>query len=254
MILVAALVVRNELGRYLQPCIDHLLEFCDKIVVLDDASDDGTTEWLLGETDKRVQTISQREPRFDVHEGRTRQALLQYTLSVGPTHVLSIDADELVADGASLRTLIGRDTTHDVWKLHMEEVWKATPDALFIREDGGWRAHGVPVLWRAPRNAADPNWQIMDRKLACKRVPMHVTFDANWTAAGISILHLGWANEGERRARYDRYMRIDGGRFHARRHLDSIMWPDARVRLRRREWPTGAVFDAVRAACQTAAA
>jgi glycosyltransferase involved in cell wall biosynthesis len=44
--LIASLIVRNELKRYLEPCVAHLLEFCDEIRVLDDRSDDGTREWL----------------------------------------------------------------------------------------------------------------------------------------------------------------------------------------------------------------
>jgi hypothetical protein len=31
----------------------------------------------------------------------------------------------------------------------------------------------------------------------------------------------------------------DQGRFHASAHLESIMWPDEKVTVRQRGWPTG---------------
>ncbi len=63
---------------------------------------------------------------------------------------------------------------------------------------------------------------------------------------GSDLLHFGWTRPGERKERYDRYTRHDGGRFHAGSHLRSIMWPDARVKLQWRDWPEGAVFDSLR--------
>ena len=44
--LVASLIGRNELSRYLVPCIESLQEFCDEIRVVDDYSTDGSFQWL----------------------------------------------------------------------------------------------------------------------------------------------------------------------------------------------------------------
>lgn len=63
--------------------------------------------------------------------------------------------------------------------------------------------------------------------------------------SGVGLLHFGWANVAERAARYERYVVADNGRFHARAHLDSIMWPDDRVTVERREWPDA--LDSVKA-------
>ncbi len=244
MILAASLIVRNEIGRYLEDCIASLAEFCDAIVVFDDASDDGTQESLTA--DPRVTRIMQPsdgKPMFYAHEGRARQGLIDLTLAEKPTHVLSIDADELVSDGAALRAGLEADPEQAVWSLQMEEIWKANAH-LFSREDGGHRTHAVPFLWKAP--PAGERWTMRDRKLACGRIPTQVLGQGRAKPVGASILHFGWANPAERRKRIDRYKQHDGGKFHASSHLRSLEWPEARMRLRQRPWPEGEVFSRLR--------
>jgi hypothetical protein len=234
--LVASLVVRNEFDRFLRPCVESLLGFCDELRVLDDGSSDQSFGWLLEQ--EGVFALRQDESTFYEHEGRTRQTLLDWTLLGQPTHVLAIDADEFVADGQYLRQLISRNPGEHVWTLRMEEVWQATPGTLTIRTDGGWRQHPVPVLWR---NTGSQQ-RINPRPLACGREPISVSRFAQAgkaTRTNTEILHFGWANQEHRQIRYDRYMEHDQGQFHASTHLKSIMFPDARCRLEPREWPAG---------------
>ncbi len=239
--LVASLIVRNELGRYLKPCIEHLLDFCDEVCIIDDASTDGTFEWLA--KDDRVDVLQFPSERFYAHEGQARQALIDATMVLSPTHVLSIDADEFISDGAALRARLEAEPEQPVWQLNIEEIWTAN-EHLFSREDGGWRTHGVPFLWKAPPPGV--RWTMRDRKLACGRVPTQVLTAGRAKPVGVSLLHFGWTDPATRRARYDRYVKNDGGRFHASSHLRSIMWPPARIRLKQRPWPEGAVFDSLR--------
>ncbi len=242
--LVASLAVRNEISRYLERCVTSLLGFCDEVVVLDDASDDGTSEWLADVEDERVHVDRLLRPGFFEHEGRLRQYLLDLTLARKPTHVLPIDADELVSDGATLLSQVEAEPDVPVWTLPLEEVWRAGPDRMFVREDGGW-GRGVGFVWRVPE-ALDATWRIMNRKLSCRRVPPAVFNQRGRRLDGVEILHFGWADESNRVARTERYVQHDGGRFHARAHLASILWPDDRVTLRERPWPQGTVFDGLR--------
>jgi hypothetical protein len=235
MILAASLVVRNEAGRYLEACIDHLADFCDLVVVWDDASDDDTLELLAGRHDC-LRLHGSIQPGFFIHEGHVRQRLLDATLSWSPTHVLAIDADEFVDDGAGLRRTLEH-STRRIWGLDMEEVWNLDGDELEIREDGGWRTHPVPAVWRVTGDPA--GFRMRDRRLACGRVPAQMNKPRAALPAGANILHFGWANPATRQARFNRYAEADRGRFHARRHLDSILWPDEKITLRRRGWPTG---------------
>lgn len=237
--LIASLIVRNELDRYLKPCIEHLLEFCDEIRVTDDASTDGTAEWLAEQD--RVEVVQIAAPSFFAHEGRARNAALAWTMGGNPSHILALDADEFVTDGAAIRRACEADKGRGVWSLGLEEVWRADERNLYVREDGGWRAqaNGIPILWRAPqpRAAKTTAWQVADRALACGREPVAVRRLGRALPSGSAVLHFGWSCEADRAARYARYVEHDGGRFHRNAHLDSIMWPDDLVRLRRRPWP-----------------
>lgn len=247
--LTASLVVRNEVSRYLEPCVEHLLGFCDTVVVLDDASDDGTREWLVEHHDERLHVVLRSHPGLFVNESIVRQELLTATLAQSPSHVLAIDADEFVADGAALRAAVEDDTCPG-WTMSIEEIWNARPDGIDVREDGGWRSHEVPFLWAVPRQARLESglWRISRRELACGRVPRAV-YQLRGSAhrSGVELLHFGWTDLDTRYARWKRYADRDRGRFHARSHIDSILWADDACKLRGRDWPEGAVFDAVRA-------
>lgn len=239
--LVASMLVKNELGRYLQASIGSLRDFCDLIVVLDDGSTDRTSEWLEDNADEKmiVNSTGEREGFFDGHEGARRQALLDFTLerAAAGDYVLAVDADEFVANGAAVRAFC-EVSGAALGTLMMEEVW-TTETQLGIRCDGGWRPHPVPILWRVPDEIND-TWRIQDRALACGREPMAVRdLFRQAKPTGTEILHFGWANEAERAGRYERYVEADGGKFHNRHHLDSIMWADRRVKLKTRRWPKG---------------
>lgn len=235
--LVASLLVKNERARYLQACIGSLRDFCDLIAVLDDGSTDGSAEWLHDNTDDRmvVKHIDPEDGFFAGHEGRRRQALLDFTIEQKPTHVLAIDADEFVADGSAVRAFCG--STHQLGTLNMQEVWK-TGSHLSVRQDGGWREHPVPILYRVDSHEPG-DWTINQRALACGREPLQIRTMRRARPTGTDILHFGWANPDERAVRYQRYVEADNGRFHNRRHLESIMWSDEQVHLTDRKWPKG---------------
>lgn len=241
--LVASLIVHNERDRYLEPVVSSLLEFCDELRVLDDSSDDGTYEWLVGQ--ERVAVTPNLGERFFAHEGQARQRLLEWTLEARPTHVLAIDADEFVADGRAVRAALDMDDLAPVWTLPMQEVWKVDENRLWLRRDGGWREHPAPVLWRVPvRGMRNQSWRISDKALSCGREPVAVRqlfFRRQALVSGTEILHFGWTNVADRAARYARYVEHDGGQFHASQHIQSIMWSDRRVRLSPRDWPVGLV-------------
>lgn len=231
--LVASLIVHNELDRYLIPCVDHLLEFCDEIVILDDGSDDGTFQYFSDEP--HIHLVYQ-ERGFYQHEGQARQALIDLTLTLDPTHVLAIDADEFISDGMRMRDLLDGHPLTPVWTLCMQEIWRAD-QYLWTREDGGWCSHEIAGVWMPE---FIKNRTMMNRALACGRVPHQVNYlhgRSHAQYAETSILHFGWACAADRDARYQRYVEHDGGVFHASAHLQSIMWPDEKVQLEKMPWP-----------------
>lgn len=262
--LVASVILRNELDRYLVPFLAHLLPFVDEVRVLDDGSTDDWADALYephAEADfpyvplDRIHVLRSEESGFWQHEGNARQALLDWTLEADPDWVLAIDADEFVSDGPALRAL-AEESHASVLTLNMQEVWAADVECLCIREDGGWREHPVPILWRVPgptvldadRRKPFPirQWRIPDRQLAPGREPQAVrdfSRGGRHGAPSVDILHFGWACEADRQARYQRYIEHDGGRFHNSAHLQSIMAPPARVLLEGRDWPESLPLD-----------
>jgi glycosyltransferase involved in cell wall biosynthesis len=236
--LIASLILRNEMARYLEPCVLSLQEFCDEIRVLDDGSSDGSYEWL-SEHGHGVFVLENESFRFFQHEGKARNKLLDWTLQGSPTHILAIDADEFIADGRALRAAIDMDDEQPVWTIEMGEVWKADEESLWLRRDGGWRSRAAPILYRVPEKRGN-QFRIMDRALACGREPMEVRAQFRKSLkTGTEILHFGWTNEAGREQRYQRYVEHDGGKFHSSSHLQSIMAPDKRVQMTPRSWPVG---------------
>lgn len=239
--LIAMMVVRNEAFRYLAPCLESLLGFCDEIRVLDDQSEDDSAEIC-----EAAGAFVMRNDRtsFFVNEGQTRQALLEWTMAGDPTHILAIDADEFVADGEILRMALGEDSHTGIVKLAMTEIWGADYDWLSVRTDGAWKPRPVGIAFRVPpdhwtNRQYRRHWRMPDRALACGRVPILTSMQGNRTTTEpvTEILHFGWANVADRQARYDRYVEHDGGQFHASKHLESIMWDDDRVQTKPMRWP-----------------
>lgn len=232
--LVASMIVRNELGRYLPLAVAHLLSYCDEIRVLDDNSDDGTFEWLRKQ--KRVDVIRNPGPAFYEYESQARQILYEHVLAGDPDYVLAIDADEFVAEPALIRTACKRGLP--VYTLSLVEVWHADVDKLDVRVDGLWKARTVPILYR-PK----PGWKIRNKQLACGREPVEVVQQfRNAQPTQTQVLHFGWTRKSERIARAARYDVHDGGRFHNDRHLQSILWEEQgnrRLRLQPMRWPSG---------------
>jgi hypothetical protein len=239
--MIASLVCRNELNRYLELCVSHLLEFVDEIRIVDDGSTDGWEEALRGAWGKDGNRVlaKKRDRTLGgafVNHADARNELLQFTLEGWPDWILDLDFDEFVSDGAALRRRCEAPGATRL-SLTMEEIWQAEPDCLCVREDGGWRSHEVMMLWK-PDMARRGDLQIFDKGPATGRTPEVVSRQLA-ERTGVQALHFGWTNVAERQERFERYQQADGGRFHSGAHLQSIMWPDEKITLRARPWPAG---------------
>lgn len=236
--LTASLIVYNELNRYLRQSLPALLSYCDHVCVWSDGSTDGTTRYLKEvalTTDKLHVKLASKNEMFK-HEGQARQRLLEWTVDVvDDGYLLAIDADEFVAQPTLLTSVLTRYDGVPVVSLEIAEVWNVNKNLIFTREDGGWHAHNVPVIWRIPSKYELHEWEIQNRALACGRVPLRVHgFQA--VTADIQLLHFGWTNKAEREKRFQRYDKIDQGNFHAKAHLDSILYPDSQIITQSRLW------------------
>ncbi len=230
--LIASAIVRNEARRYLEPWLTHLLTFCDEVRLLDDGSTDDTFD--LASDFEGVYIQPNRGPAFFEDESAARNTLLQWTMVGKPDYVLSIDADEFIGEAERIsKTAV---QGHPVYSLTMREVWKIRDTQIGLRVDGAWGDRFCPILWKAPPMLHGKRWQIPPRKLACGREPFAVRHSPV-KRTGIGVYHFGWTNVAERETRAERYFEHDGGRYHASKHLQSILWPDEQVKLAWRSWP-----------------
>jgi glycosyltransferase involved in cell wall biosynthesis len=230
--IVASMIVKDELKRYLPLAVEHLLAHVDEIRVLDDGSTDGTYEWL--DAQERVRVLRNPGPHFFEHEGLARQNLFDWTMEGRPDYVLAIDADEFVVNPEYLRAVA--EDRGDVYTLSLIEAWAVSNRGIDFRVDGLWGPRKIPIFYSTPRQAR--NWKIAQKQLACGREPVQVIQRARRAApTGCTVVHFGWTNVNERNVRAQRYYDHDNGKFHQDRHLQSILWADRRVRLRRMAWP-----------------
>jgi hypothetical protein len=247
--LVASMMMgAHEMGRYGTQALEAVAGYCDEVRVRWEGVVPGSSG--IFHTDGLApMAILAAPPSFFEHEGRARQELLEWTMEANPTHVLAIDADEFVADPEALLETIRAYPQAPAFTLCMEEVWKADPAGYSVRCDGGWCPHEVPSCYRVPpERQRGADWRILDRPLACGREPVAVRETSRRRGRGrvyseTALLHFGWTREAERVARHERYAIADGGKFHASRHLDSILWPAEKVTLERRARPEIAVYD-----------
>ncbi|MBO7749054.1 glycosyltransferase family 2 protein [Paenibacillus sp. MWE-103] len=230
--LTAMMQVRNEAGRYLEAALADLSEVVDEIVIVDDASEDGTPD-ICRSFPKVVRLVRLSEPLFG-REGLLRQLLWQEAVKTEPDWLLSIDADEFFERKAktAIRALIDQDR-YDWIAFRMYDFWGSL---AYYRDDELWqlhKRHTMMLVRYMPLYAyAYPDWDhhVPRLPLACSALP---GFQSE-----LRVKHYGWAgDEAARRAKYERYMRLDPeGKWGSLAQYASILDPNPRlVRWREEE-------------------
>lgn len=222
------MVARNEAERFLPIVLDRLTRFVDLITFTDDASEDNTLEIA-----QSYGAITQRmdDPMFSTNEGALRwrswELLSQYA-NPGDW-ILAIDADEKLYGLEHLPVLLDRHDV-DVLGVLFFHMWNET----HYRIDKAWRPSFGSRLFRYY-----PGGDWNQRKMACGSEPTYVAElirrgKVIWET-GLAMQHLGYTFDGDKIMKYQRYMELDGGDYHARTHIESIM--DSSPTLM--EWPYG---------------
>lgn len=140
-------ILRGDLYR----TILHLEKYCDEIFVIDDASYDGTREWLQ-EYLPPSNLICVPEEEWDFkNELYWKEQLMQRIHQNGPFHYIWwLDSDEVLdaAGTAGIRDLCEKHIGHqDVqgWRFHYTQFWRTTSYARTDDQfDEGW----FIKLWR----------------------------------------------------------------------------------------------------------
>lgn len=150
-LLVGFLKVRNGILRGdLYRCFQNLLEYCDDVVVVQDASFDGTDQFLRNYLpEENIITVNIQDHSFS-NEIFWKQELLQLVHKKGPYgYILWMDSDEtLDVNGTkSIREFCENHLSDNViaWMFKYKQLWR---NSSYIRTDSGFDQGNFIKLWK----------------------------------------------------------------------------------------------------------
>lgn len=226
--LLAMMPVRNEARRYLIKVLNHLAEYVDGIVILDDASDDETPT-ICRHHPAVINYRRLGEPVFLKDESALRRLLWEMTAELEPAWILALDADEIIEKRAKTELpALMNGSGYDLVRFPVYHLW-GKPSCY--RADKMWH----PVLSRTAclfryKKELVYNWP--HRELHCGRFPREA-YERPAVLSPLRLFHLGYLTAEDRIERFRRYRERDPeGKFCPLEHYRSLT--DHRPRLRRR--------------------
>lgn len=200
--LFALLSVRDGM-RYLPGYVANVSPHVDGIVALDDASSDGSAEFLA-DSERVVELIRHREDRR-VGEMVRHRALVEAALRHGADWALALDADERVerAFRARAERVIarGRLLRLTAFSVRIRELWDAHDR---YRADGIWGEKRHVRLFGLRADHVFDTAPYHGQKAPLQAVPFRL--------ADLIVYHLGMLTADDRSARRARYETVDPDR------------------------------------------
>ncbi len=213
--IIAHMVVGpGEADRYLEQVLDRVQTWADALFVgIDPVA--GPDEVGLAQAYADAWTVMHRT--WEDHEGFFRQeAWFHMEHALMPEHddfIVLIDADEVVHEYQMVRQA-AKDYPGQRLAFTFHEMWSED----HYRVDGHWKPYDAWVMIPYRKGAA-----FRDRALACGREPSYAHLVPKVGSPIARMLHYGYARSEDRQAKYERYMKLDGGQYHNPNHLKSIL-------------------------------
>lgn len=229
MIVAHMIVGPGEHERYLEAVLKRCHTWADQVhVALDPAAGPHDREVV----DSWADCYSVLPDTWESHEGRFRQKAwtrLEEALNLsGEDFILCIDADEVIHEPSMVRDA-AKEFPGQKIAFTFYEMWSPTE----YRVDTNWKPYQAHIMFPYKTRG-----NFRDRQLASGREPTYVQTLHPAKNPVSDILHYGYASEKDREAKYERYMRLDGGKFHNVNHLRSILHaPELRT------WEKGGLLD-----------
>lgn len=228
--IIAHMVVGpGEAYRYLPQVLERVTWWADDLHVgFDPAAEEEEFRVVSDVTFHRnFMSVSWKED-----EGKFRQAAWDDMVAeMKPTnedYIFCIDADEVVVQHEMVREAV-KEFAGQRLAFRFHEMWGPN----HYRIDGFWKPYKAGVLF-----PFRPGGRIRQRALACGREPTYVSSLPTKETPIADILHYGYARAEDRQAKYERYMELDGGKYHNPEHLRSIIQPASLA-----EWSGGGGID-----------
>lgn len=227
--IIAQMIGRNEAERYLPEVLEHLYPLVDQIVFTDDGSDDET--YFMAK-DYGASVIRLSDSLFETDESQLREIAWQHMgiYSKPGDWIISIDCDEIIHVPENLREMLEQ-TDKSVVMATFFHMWNEHQ----FRVDKAWAPDQQPRLFKYYDEG-----HVMKRTLACGQYPTYVkqlVRDGKVDDFGVTMQHMGYASDDDKLSKFEKYMRIDGGKFHSLRHLESIIDEDPILIDWEDEWP-----------------
>lgn len=218
--LVGYMVVRNEADRYLQACLTQALEVLDKIVVVDDCSDDLTPD-VVCSFDRAIYMRRPVDvPTFMEDESALRSWAWKLTgdmLGLKNEWVFALDGDDqLFGDRVDWEDYLA-DTHHLTISPVINQIWSSNP--ISRRIDGFW-------LESAPKASRYIDDVFVPKKMgggSFPQVSMREGLNRTEFVFPMGINHWGYADPNDRLEKYDRYYVMGNTHGHNQNHINSII-------------------------------
>ena len=218
--IIAQMVGRNEASRFLPEVLSRLKEQVDEIVFTDDCSDDDTAS-IAKDFAHVYKTPKQM---FNIHEGRLRRYAwlnLENHASEGDW-IIAIDCDEMLYSSTDIGAIdvrsILNSSEKDVVNVRFYHMWNKEQ----YRVDKLWAPNNSTRIFRYMSNGT-----FRDRALACGAEPTYVLDwygQRNyWPNSTLVMQHLGYLHDADKKAKFERYSNLDGGKYHNLDHINSIV-------------------------------
>lgn len=220
-----ALLVRNELARFLPEVLDHHGQW-GPLLVLDDGSTDGTYEYC------RDHPAVRWCERLDAagmwgRESPARQRLWELAAEYAEWHLVA-DADQLFS--ADPRPLIKTDALN-AWCFPLYDCWN---DRGTYRDDSFWRGHLHPRPWLLNPHRTHPHYvaRWSGRGVHCGHLPENFPLVAQVAPSEFYWLHLAYLTPEARVKKLHQYR----GTFNQmtefeKAHAESIVDPNPSLRV-----------------------
>lgn len=206
----------NEANRYLRDVLKRIHAWADQVhCAIDPAAGDAERE-IVHEWADAYSVMSrpwvEHEGRFVTEAWRALESAYPLT---SHDFIVTIDADEVVIDPDMLKAGAAEFPGQKI-ALTFHEMFSFT----HYRVDGHWKPYTAWIMF-----PYRPSGVFRDQHLAAGREPTYVW---NLTPAKnpvSDLLHYGYATQEDRERKYERYMTLDGGKYHDINHLKSILRP-----------------------------
>ncbi len=206
--LIGAMLVRNEQGRYLEQVLEQMVSICDYLVILDDASTDDTEKICIGYGVKCKNGFSfgySEKSLWETNELIQRKRIWGMATNKAQfgDWILCLDADETFDHPELIRDYIKKAEAAKGNSLAFQlyDMWSQT----HYRDDYYWKAH--KGVWPFCVKYEDIDYFWRETPLHCGRFPMNA--GVKIASCPVRIQHWGWARPEDRREKYERYMKAD---------------------------------------------